>query len=178
MERLPDRTGDVAIIAQAASSQGGAGYYTVGCANNPAPPTPYPGNTLCFGIPGDGNAYDSLVGGALNMSGNFPAIPGGTYNLYAHYAGDTTYGASNSQLVQVTVAPEITTLEVDPYYLPATGNAAGVLVGPPVTSFLYGQNVYPRYECELRLRLWNADGHRDLHDQQRSDLVEGDFNAG
>jgi hypothetical protein len=144
-------TGDVALIAQEANSNGGIGFYTVtngtdpngnpilgGCANNFNPPVQGVTSVLCFGVPGDGNPYDSLQGGALLMGGQFPAIPGGTYNLYAHYAGDTTYAASNSQLVAVTVAPEITTLEIDPYSM----STAGALTGPPVTSFTYGQNIY------------------------------------
>jgi hypothetical protein len=151
-EILP--SGDVAIIAQEANSQGGVGFYTVtanpnppdpnspqiGCANitNPVPVSTTTSGTLCFGLPGDGNPYDSLEGGALNMGGQFPTIPGGTYNLYAHYAGDTLYAASNSQLVSVVVAPEITTLEVDPYSMATSGT----LTGPPVTTFTYGQNVY------------------------------------
>jgi hypothetical protein len=154
-EILP--SGDVGIIAQEANSQGGVGFYTVttpagqngtGCANNENPPAPgvTASGTLCFGVPGDGNPYDSLEGGALNMSGNLPAIPGGTYNLYAHYAGDTTYAASNSQLVSVVVAPEITTLEVDSNLMATSGDLTGpdnfTNQTPPYTSFTYGQNVY------------------------------------
>ena len=131
-------TGAVGLIAQETGQQGGVGYYTLGCASNTSPPAPGVANSLCFGTPGDGNPYDSLVGGALELEGNFPGIPGGNYNLIAHYTGDGTYGASNSQAVAVSVAPEVTTLEVDPYLM----STAGVLTGPPVTSFTYGQNIY------------------------------------
>ncbi len=131
-------TGDVGVIAQETGQQGGVGYYTLGCAYNSNPPAPGVANSLCFGFPGTGNPYDSLLGGALELEGNFPGIPGGNYNLIAHYTGDGTYGASNSQPIAVTVAPEATTLEVDSYSM----STAGTLTGPLVTSFTYGQNIY------------------------------------
>ena len=39
-------------------------------------------------------------------SGTTNLLPGGTYNVTAHYAGDPTYGASDSAPVQVTVGKE------------------------------------------------------------------------
>ena len=39
-------------------------------------------------------------------SGTTTLLPGGTYNVTAHYAGDSTYGASDSAPVQVTVGKE------------------------------------------------------------------------
>ena len=39
-------------------------------------------------------------------SGTTTLLPGGTYNVTAHYAGDPTYGASDSAPVQVTVGKE------------------------------------------------------------------------
>ncbi len=38
--------------------------------------------------------------------GTTTLLPGGTYNVTAHYAGDSTFGASDSAPVQVTVAKE------------------------------------------------------------------------
>jgi hypothetical protein len=39
-------------------------------------------------------------------TGTTTLLPGGTYNVTAHYAGDSTYGASDSAPVQVTVEKE------------------------------------------------------------------------
>ena len=41
--------------------------------------------------------------------GNEVVLPGGSYNLKAHYAGDVNYAASDSNLVAITVDPETTT---------------------------------------------------------------------
>jgi hypothetical protein len=45
-----------------------------------------------------------LVNG--EASGNTNLLPGGTYNVTAHYAGDSTFSASDSMPVQVTVGKE------------------------------------------------------------------------
>lgn len=56
----------------------------------------------------------SLVNGAA--TGNTSVLPGGTYNVTAHYPGDGVFAASDSAPVQVTVAKEnsqtVPTLEV------------------------------------------------------------------
>ena len=39
-------------------------------------------------------------------SGTTTLLPGGTYNVRAHYAGDSTFGASDSSAIQVTVGKE------------------------------------------------------------------------
>ncbi len=54
-----------------------------------------------FGIQGF-----SLSGGSF--SGTTTMLPGGSYHVHAHYAGDATFGRSDSQLpgIQVTVNPE------------------------------------------------------------------------
>ena len=46
----------------------------------------------------------SLVNG--EASGSTTLLPGGTYNVTAHYAGDSTFGASDSAPIQVTVGKE------------------------------------------------------------------------
>ncbi len=46
----------------------------------------------------------SLLNGAV--SGTTTLLPGGTYNVTAHYAGDGTFAASDSASVQVTVSKE------------------------------------------------------------------------
>ena len=94
-------TGDVSIIANAAS--GGVGFYTLS----------------------SGSATGTLSG-----------LPAGSYTVYAHYAGDLTYGGSNSPAVSVTIAPEPSTLSVSPYLLATNGSLN------PASTFAYGANVY------------------------------------
>lgn len=63
-------------------------------------------------------------------------LPGGSYNLTAHYAGDTNFAPATSNAVALTVNPEPTVTQ-------AGSNAAGtVLYGTPVTlaAAAYGVN--------------------------------------
>jgi hypothetical protein len=46
----------------------------------------------------------TLSGGAFSSSLNI--LPGGKYNLFAHYAGDASYGSSDSAQLSLTVTPE------------------------------------------------------------------------
>lgn len=48
-----------------------------------------------------------LSGGAF--SGSFNTLPGGSYNLTAHYPGDGTFAGSDSNAIPATVAPENST---------------------------------------------------------------------
>lgn len=56
---------------------------------------------------------------ALTNSGTFTGslsdLPGGQYNLFAHYPGDATFGANNSSVLAMNVAPEnsVTTIAVN-----------------------------------------------------------------
>jgi hypothetical protein len=63
----------------------------------------------------------SLLGGSGNGITN--SLPGGSYNVSAHYGGSNTLAESDSNAIPVTVSPESssTTLKVVGYYDPATG---------------------------------------------------------
>jgi hypothetical protein len=65
-----------------------------------------------------------LSGGTA--SGSTTYLPGGSYNVSAHYGGDTTFAQSDSNSIPVTVSAESssTTLQVSGYYDPATGSVA------------------------------------------------------
>ena len=94
-----------------------------------------------------GYSHGNLVGDnavdffSLNAQGAYTGIthllPGGTYQVNAHYAGDGTYAASDSNpAVQVTIQPENTTTT----FSILTTNASGNLV--PFASGPYGTPVY------------------------------------
>ncbi|AXC09843.1 hypothetical protein ACPOL_0466 [Acidisarcina polymorpha] len=87
--------------------------------------------------------YGDDVGfaGALGANGTFvypaPDTPGGTFNLYARYAGDLTYAASQSAPVEVTVSKEDSTLSLAAY----TRDQSGIhpVTGP--ATYPYGTYV-------------------------------------
>ena len=65
-----------------------------------------------------------LTGGSV--SGATTSLPGGSYQVSAHYGGNGTYAQSDSNAISVTVAPEgsTTAVKVAGYSDPATGKAA------------------------------------------------------
>jgi hypothetical protein len=95
-------TGDVSIIAGSTTGQG-VGRFTLTNGSTPGATT-----TLLPGSP----------------------IPGGSYSVTAHYAGDGTFLASDSAPVSVIVNPEssLTTLGI---VTPTSNNAASVVYGSP-----------------------------------------------
>lgn len=54
---------------------------------------------------------DALTNGAFN--GNVSNLPGGQYNLTAHYAGDTVFAGSDSSPLSVTILPEDSSVSID-----------------------------------------------------------------
>jgi hypothetical protein len=77
----------------------------------------------------------TLSNGAIPANTTTTMLPGGTYNVTAHYAGDGTYGASDSAAQQVTVTAEPSqTFVALVTYNPTTGQA----INPNATSVTYG----------------------------------------
>jgi hypothetical protein len=73
---------------------------------------------------------NGIATGTTNM------LPGGTsYNVYAHYQGDTNYGASDSSPTTVTVNPEPSATNVRVALLDLT---TGQVANPNATSLPYG----------------------------------------
>ncbi len=70
------------------------------------------------------NIYPLTSGTTVGLNYSTNALVGGTYNVIAHYAGDGTYGASDSTSpISVTVAPEASTASVSVGTVnPTTGN--------------------------------------------------------
>jgi hypothetical protein len=53
---------------------------------------------------------DALTNGTFN--GSVSSLPGGQYNLKAHYGGDTVFAGSDSNSIGVTILPEDSTLSI------------------------------------------------------------------
>jgi Bacterial Ig-like domain (group 3) len=81
----------------------------------------------------DGN---TLKSGTVSWSTT--QLPGGTYGVHAHYAGDGTFGANDSGAIVVTVTPETSAIS-----LSALTFSAGQFVPAP-PSLPYGTTVYLR----------------------------------
>jgi hypothetical protein len=87
----------------------------------------------------DGIGFFTLASGTATGTTNF--LPGGSYNVNAHYGGSTAFAASDSNSIAVTVSPESssTSLKVVGYYDPATGQAAST----PYYGFIYLLDAQP-----------------------------------
>ncbi|MGC8548589.1 MAG: Ig-like domain repeat protein [Acidobacteriaceae bacterium] len=80
--------------------------------------------------------YFTLSGGAF--SGTTSALPGGTYNIWAQYSGDTTNQAGTSAPVQITVSQESSTLLFQGF----TTTSSGTQTSVSGQSIPYGTQVY------------------------------------
>ena len=69
------------------------------------------------------------------------SLPGGTYSVSAHYGGDPTFAASDSNSIPVTVNPESSSvdLKVRAYFDPATGQQSTT----PYYGFIYLVDAQP-----------------------------------
>jgi hypothetical protein len=85
-------------------------------------------------LPNNGSIADFTLNSG-SVSGTTNSLPGGIYTVSAHYGGSSTFAASDSNAIPVTVGSEwsTTTLKVGGYYDPATGKAATI----PYYGFIY-----------------------------------------
>ncbi len=74
-------------------------------------------------------------------------LPGGTYSVIAHYAGDGTYGGSYSSPVSVTVSKE----NSQPQTFLVTFDSSGNVVNPDTTTAQYGSPYVLRVNVENSL---------------------------
>jgi subtilase family serine protease len=82
-------------------------------------------------------SYFTLSNGAFN--GTIASLPGGTYNVWARYSGDTKNAAASSNPpVQITVSPEASTLLFQAFSLNSSGSQTSV----SGQSIPYGTQVY------------------------------------
>ena len=81
------------------------------------------------------------------VSGTWNGLPGGTYDVHAHYAGDGTFAASDSAPVTITVSPEGSATTLSVFGFDSVGNLI------PFTSQPYGSPAY------LRADISGISGH-------------------
>jgi hypothetical protein len=72
--------------------------------------------------------------GGSSISSTITALPAGTYNIYAHYTGDTVYGGSNSAPISVTINPAPVTLVLQ------VNDLSGAGIVTPASSMGYTQD--------------------------------------
>ncbi len=87
----------------------------------------------------------TLNSGAVSSPWN--ALPGGTYEVHAHYAGDGTFAGSDSSPVSITVSPEGSTTALSVFGFDSVGDLI------PFTSQPYGNPAY------LRADISGPSGH-------------------
>ncbi|PYU16017.1 MAG: hypothetical protein DMG37_03710, partial [Acidobacteria bacterium] len=86
-----------------------------------------------LGTVNGGSNGSTLSGGAVTIPGVI--LPGGTYNVTAHYAGDVAFAPSDSVGVPITVSPENSRLQYGIVTFDLAGNVSST---PFATSFAYG----------------------------------------
>jgi Bacterial Ig-like domain (group 3) len=101
------------------------------------------GDVSLLALAAAGAPTEQAVGGfTLNAAGRVSQssglLPGGTYDVIAHYAGDATYAPSDSNPVQVSVTAESSTTTETIFAFDQNGNSV------PLTSVPFGSFVYVR----------------------------------
>lgn len=78
---------------------------------------------------------------AGSATGTTNSLPGGTYNVSAHYGGSSANAESDSNAIAVTVAPENSSIEITQVsdYDPATGKSSAT----PYYGFIYAIDAVP-----------------------------------
>ncbi len=105
-------------------------------ASNPPAGTPSGDVSLQAGAPGTTNSgvdEHTLAAGTTMFTTTF--LPGGSYNVTAHYPGDGTFAASDSNAVPVVVSKENSRLQIGIVTLSA---ATGNITSTNATTFAYG----------------------------------------
>jgi len=124
---------------------------TVAPKSGPGTPT---GDVALIGGPNGQNLgidWFNLTNGVATFTSTL--LPGGSYNITAHYQGDQTFGASDSAGVAVTVSVENSSV-----YMPGVVNGTDVNGNPTYTNNVtYGTGAFDLYL--LRADVKNAGGN-------------------
>jgi hypothetical protein len=94
----------------------------------------------------NGSALDSfaLSGGAFNATTTF--LPGGSYNVVAHYGGDGIFAASDSAPMPVTVNPQVSQTVVS--FVTFSSSNVPILNPPGPISVAYGSSYVLRVDVK------------------------------
>lgn len=96
---------------------------------------------------GTGSTPQSVGGFSLtsgSVAGSTEMLPGGTYSVTAHYPGDSTYSASDSNPVAVTVNPESS----QPQVFLVTFDSNGNVINSDTNTAVYGSPYVLRVNVE------------------------------
>jgi hypothetical protein len=120
--------------------------------------------------PKGGLAVDQFVLNGGLISSMTQSLPGGANMITAHYPGNATFGASDSQAVQVTVNPEPsnTTMTV------LTADANGLPI--PFTTVPYGSFVYLRADVAGKSGFGTPTGSVNFLDNANN-MASGNLNS-
>jgi hypothetical protein len=92
---------------------------------------------IASSVNGQGVDSHTLSSGTASWQTN--RLPGGSYNVHAHYPGDGTFGGSDSPTIAVTVSPEASTTTLSPLVTTSDGNFVSL-----VSPLSYGTPIYLR----------------------------------
>ncbi len=122
--------GQSVAVNGSVTSSGGTPAGSMGLVDNLSPAT---------SPNGDGIATFALANGTV--TGTTTALPGGSYQVSAHYSGSNTFAESDSNAISVTVHSETssTSLKVAGIYDPTTGKASST----PYYGFIYLLDAQP-----------------------------------
>jgi hypothetical protein len=92
--------------------------------------------------------FGAVSGGTLTdggFTGGVRTLPGGTYNVQAHYAGDAMFKSSDSAALKVKVMPEGSVFAAQPWYVNLANSAIPLTNNDPVN---YGQQVGIQFDIQ------------------------------
>lgn len=114
-----------------------AGITVTSAAGTPTGDVELMGNPVTTANPNGSNIglATFTLGSGGTVSGTTNLLPGGTYKVYAHYAGDGTSGSSDSSPIQVTVNPESSNTELR---LMTFDPSTGQILNSNVSTLAYG----------------------------------------
>ncbi|MGH9708628.1 MAG: Ig-like domain repeat protein, partial [Candidatus Acidiferrales bacterium] len=126
------------VTPAAGITHGNPVNYTIGVtATPPATGTPTGDVALIAGVGASPNSQtregDFTLASGGSVSSSTKQLPGGTYNLTAHYEGDGTFVPGDSTPVSITIAPEKST---------TTLSISASSSGPPFASGTYGTPLF------------------------------------
>jgi hypothetical protein len=104
--------------------------------------------------------FGSVFGGTLNngnYSGGIWNLPGGTYSINAHYAGDAMFNPSDSNGLNVQITPEPSTIKVAAWVI----NLAGTPV-PIYGPLTYGQPMAFQFDVKGKSGIGSPSGSASI----------------